>query len=130
MPAAIDELMRYDSPVQLTSRIATCESELRGARIRTGQQVLLLLGSTNRDPRAFERPDELDVTRDASAHLSFSHGLHRCLGAQLARLEGELAVGALLSRFPDLALADAPERAVSWGTNTILRGPKQLNLVY
>ena len=127
---AVDEFLRYDSPVQLTSRIATHDHDLHGARIRRGQQLVLLLGSANRDPSAFDRPDALDVTRDATSHLSFSHGTHRCLGAQLARLEGELAVGALLSRFPDLRLADDAERSVEWGTNTILRGPKRLDLVY
>lgn len=127
---AVDELLRYDSPVQLTSRIATRDGELHGARVRAGQQMVLLLGSANRDPSAFERPDELDVTRDAGHHLSFSFGLHRCLGAQLAKLEGELALGSILSRFPDLRLGDAPERAVAWGTNTVLRGPKVLHLAY
>ena len=127
---AVDEFLRYDSPVQLTSRIATHDHELHGARIRRGQQILLLLGSANRDEAVFEHADRLDVTRDASAHLSFSHGLHHCLGAQLARLEGGLALEAILSRFPDLALADDSERAVRWGTNTILRGPKELNLVF
>jgi len=127
---AVDELLRYDSPVQLTSRIATRDAELHGARVRAGQQMVLLLGSANRDPAAFERPDELDVTRDAGHHLSFSFGLHRCLGAQLAKLEGELALEALLARFPGLKLADAPERAIEWGTNTILRGPKRLDLLY
>jgi len=127
---AVDEFLRYDSPVQLTSRIATHDHELHGARIRRGQQILLLLGSANRDEAVFEHPDRLDVTRDASAHLSFSHGLHHCLGAQLARLEGGLALEAILSRFPDLALADDAERAVRWGTNSILRGPQELNLVF
>ena len=130
MAGGVDEFLRYDSPVQLTSRIATRDHVMHGARIRKGQQVLLLLGSANRDAEAFERPDAFDVTRDASGHLSFSHGVHHCLGAQLARLEAELAVGAILTRFPDLALADDAERAVEWGTNTILRGPKRLNLVY
>jgi len=127
---AVDELLRYDSPVQLTSRIATRDQDMHGQRIRKGQQLILLLGSANRDPAVFDRPDVLDVTRDASAHVSFSYGVHRCLGAQLARLEGELALEALLTRFPDLALADTPERAVTWGTNTILRGPKELQLVH
>ncbi len=127
---AVDELLRYDSPVQLTSRIATRDAELHGQRVRAGQQMVLLLGSANRDPDAFDRPDELDVTRDAGHHLSFSFGLHRCLGAQLAKLEGELAVNALLSRFPELKLGDSPDRAIEWGTNTILRGPKRLELVH
>ncbi len=127
---AVDELLRYDSPVQLTSRIATQDAELHGSRVRAGQQMVLLLGSANRDPAAFDRPDELDVTRDAGQHLSFSFGLHRCLGAQLAKLEGELALDALLSRYPDLRLADSPERAIEWGTNTILRGPKRLELAH
>src|SRR4029453_8952179 len=105
IPSAIEELLRYDSPVQLTSRMVLEDRELCGRRLRRGQQLVLLLGAGNRDPAQFEDPEQLDVTRDDVHHLSFSHGLHFCLGAGLARLEGALALGALLGRFPDLRVA-------------------------
>ena len=120
---AIEELLRYDSPVQMTSRIVTEDHELRGHRVRRGQQLILLLGAVNRDPDAFADPDRLDVTRTDVRHLSFSHGIHFCLGAQLARLEASLALEALITRFPRFELLP---QEVRWGTNTILRGPKAL----
>jgi cytochrome P450 len=124
IPSAIEELLRYDSPVQLTSRMVLEDRELCGRRLRRGQQLVLLLGAGNRDPAQFEDPEQLDVTRDDVRHLSFSHGLHFCLGAGLARLEGALVLGALLGRFPDLRVAGP----VEWGDNTVLRGPRSLPL--
>jgi len=120
---AIDELLRYDSPVQMTSRIALSDRELAGKKIRRGEQLVLLLGSANRDPAVFEEPDRLDLTRRDVRHLSFSHGIHFCLGAQLARLEAGLALEALITRFPRFTLLP---QEIRWGTNTILRGPKAL----
>jgi hypothetical protein len=120
---AIEELLRYDSPVQMTSRIATEDHELAGHPVRRGQQLILLLGAANRDPEAFADPDRLDVTRADVRHLSFSHGIHFCLGAQLARLEASLALEALITRFPGFHLLP---QEIRWGTNTILRGPKAL----
>jgi pimeloyl-[acyl-carrier protein] synthase len=123
---AVDELLRYDSPVQLTSRMVVEDRELRGHRLRKGQQLVLILAAGNRDPVHFAEPDQLDVTRDPVRHLSFSHGLHHCLGAQLARLEGGLALEALITRFPDLRFAGE----VRWGDNTVLRGPVSLPLAF
>jgi len=123
VPAAVDELLRYDSPVQMTSRIARTDHELAGHRIRRGQQLVLLLASANRDPDAFTDPDRLDVTRTDVRHVAFSHGNHFCLGAQLARLEAGLALEALISRFPKFSLLP---QEIPWGKNTILRGPKAL----
>jgi cytochrome P450 len=120
---AIDELLRYDSPVQMTSRIATRDHEFAGHRVRRGQQMILLLGAANRDPAAFPDPDRLDVTRKDVRHLSFSHGIHFCLGAQLARLEASLALEAMITRFPSFKLLP---QDIPWSTNTILRGPKAL----
>jgi len=123
VPAAIEELLRYDSPVQLTSRIVKADCTLSGHRLRKGQQLVLLLGAANRDPAAFPDPERLDVSRPDVRHLSFSHGIHFCLGAQLARLEGSLALEALVTRYPNVRL---PEQTIAWRNNTILRGPKEL----
>jgi len=123
VPAALEELLRYDSPVQMTSRIVTRDRELHGHRLRRGQQLVLLLGAANRDPAVFADPERLDVTRTDVRHLSFSHGIHFCLGAQLARLEGSLALEALVTRYSKVRL---PEQKISWSNNTILRGPKEL----
>lgn len=126
IPAAVEELLRYDGPVQLTTRIVREEGTIDGHRVRPGQQLVLLLAAANRDPERFEDPDRLDVTREPGRHLAFGHGAHFCLGAQLARLETALALEALLPRFPGLRLGDEP---VVWGDNTVLRGPTRLPLV-
>lgn len=121
---AIDELLRYDSPVQLTSRFVTEDTEMHGKPLRRGQQLVLLLGAGNRDPDVWDAPDELDVTRENVRHLSFGHGLHHCLGSKLARLEGALALEALITRFPHLRF----DGEIEWGSNTVLRGPSRLPL--
>jgi hypothetical protein len=123
--AAVDELMRFDGPVQLTSRMVTSDTELCSRRLRKGQQLVLMLAGANHDPEQFEDPDRLDVTRENVRHLGFGQGVHYCLGAQLARLEAGLALEALVTRLPDLRFADAP---IEWGTNTVLRGPLSLPL--
>jgi cytochrome P450 len=124
MPEAVEELLRYDGPVQLTSRMVVEDREFRGHRLRRGQQLVLVLAAANRDPEQFPDPDRLDVTRPDVRHLAFSHGLHFCLGAQLARLEATLALEALVVRFPRLRIAGP----VRWGDNTVLRGPRSLPL--
>ncbi|MDA8063843.1 MAG: cytochrome P450, partial [Actinomycetota bacterium] len=111
VPGAIEEALRYDSPVQLTSRIATEDVEVGGSSIGKGQSIVASIGGANRDPEVFADPDRFDVERpDADRHLSFSLGIHHCLGAPLARLEARLALEALVGRFPDLALAGPPVR--------------------
>ena len=125
VPPAIEELLRYDSPVQLTSRLVVHERELHGHRLRRGEQIVLVLGAGNRDPGRFADPERLDVDRPDPRPLSFGHGIHYCLGAQLARLEAQSALTHLLARGPDLRFADAPIR---WGDNTVLRGPRVLPL--
>lgn len=110
-PAAVEELLRFDSPVQLTSRTATEELELEGRTVPLGKNVVVAIGGANRDPAAFESPDRLDIARsDAQRHLSFSLGIHHCLGAALARLEGRVAFEALSSRFTGLQPAAEPVR--------------------
>lgn len=103
---AVLELLRWDSSVQFTSRIAVSDIEIAGEHIQTGASVTLILGSGNRDPDAFEDPDKLDITRDAVAQLSLGHGIHYCLGGALARLEIEILLRELVAQFPDLELAD------------------------
>ena len=126
VPAALEELLRFDGPVQLTSRMVTEDRELLGHRLHRGQQLVLVLAAGNRDPEQFAEPDRLDVTRADVRHLAFSHGLHFCLGAQLARLEGTLALEALVTRFPRLRVAGP----VVWGDNTVLRGPRSVPLAF
>src|SRR5712672_4003717 len=123
---AIEEFLRYDSSVQMTGRVALEEIEdLGGKRIPAGESVLCLLGSANRDPAVYpDRPEQLDITRANVKPLSFGGGIHFCLGAQLARIEAEVAIATLLRRLPDLKLDDAenPE----WRPTFVLRGLKSL----
>jgi len=122
---AVEELLRWDSPVQFTMRIPTQEVDFRGHAFRPGQAVVAVLGSANRDPEAFEEAHRLDISRGENRHLSFGQGVHFCLGAQLARLEGQVALAGLLRRFPDLSLADAEPK---WRRLTFLRGVEALPL--
>jgi cytochrome P450 len=107
---AVDELLRFDGPVQMTQRVATDDLDLAACRVRGGDELLLVLGAANRDPAVFAEPHRLDVTRDARRHVAFGGGIHHCLGAALARLEGQVALSALLARFPRLELAGHPVR--------------------
>ena len=103
---AVEELLRYDSPVQYTRRIVKEDIEYGGVVMRKSELVIPIIGAANRDPEQFSSPDRLDITRTDNKHLSLGAGLHYCLGASLARLETELAILRLIARFPDLALAD------------------------
>jgi len=122
---AVDELLRFDGPVQMTSRMATEDREVCGRPVRRGEQLVLMIAGANRDPEQFPDPDRLDVTRGPLRHVAFGQGLHFCLGAQLARLETGLALRALFTGSPDLRFGDRP---IEWGTNTVLRGPVALPL--
>ena len=118
-PNAVDEVLRYEAPVQVTARFALREVELAGRTVPKGGLLVTMLGGANRDPKAFADPNRFDVTREnARDHLSFSGGRHFCLGASLARLEGEVGLRTLLERFPDLALAPGRTRR----TTRVLRG--------
>ena len=125
LPSAVEEFLRYDSSVQGAVRFARETTEVGGRTIEQGSTLLLLVGAANRDPAQFPDPDALDVARSPNRHLSFGRGIHFCLGAPLARLEGDVAFAALLDRFPELRVAEGgAERS---GT-LVLRGMGKLEL--
>ena len=125
LPSAVEEFLRYDSGVQGVVRFARREAEVGARTIEQGATLLLLIGAANRDPAQFDAPDELDVARSPNRHLSFGRGIHFCLGAPLARLEGEIAFAALLDRFPELRIA---EGGVRRSGTLVLRGVGKLEL--
>lgn len=124
--SAVEELLRYESPVQFVSRVALTDVEVRGVQIPAGTVVAMINGSANRDPDRFSDPDRLDIRRADNQHLSFAAGPHYCLGAALARVEGEIAFAALVQRFPNLELAT---ETVTWRQNIVLRGVQSLPVV-
>lgn len=107
---AVEEFLRFDSPVQLTSRVALRPCGIAGAELAPGQRVVLLLGAANRDPARFTDPDRLDIARDEGPAMSFGSGIHFCLGAHLARLEATEFFDQLLRRFPHLELTGTSQR--------------------
>ena len=121
---AVEEFLRYDSPVQLTARYALRDTALAGIPIPAGSAVLLLLGAANRDPGLCPDPDQVRVDREPTRHLAFGHGIHFCLGAPLARLEAQIVFRALAEHFTDISLAGPPE----WKPATVLRGLRHLPL--
>jgi cytochrome P450 len=121
---AVEELLRYDSPVQATTRIVPEDIQFDGHVFRKGQQVALILGAANRDPGQFPEPDRLDVTREDARHAAFGHGIHFCLGSPLARLEAPIAFRAMIERFPNMRLDET--MTPRWKDNLILRGLQQL----
>jgi cytochrome P450 len=126
VPNAVEEFLRFDGPVNLaTFRFTTEPVEIGGTTIPENQIVLVSLVSANRDPDRFGDPAALDVTRNAAGHVAFGHGLHHCLGAPLARLEGEIAFRTLLDRFPGLALAAEPA-TLGWRQSTLIHGLTRL----
>jgi cytochrome P450 len=110
-PNAVEEILRIDSPVQMTARTAHCDVDIAGQHICAGEMVALLLGGANRDPAVFADPGRFDITRtNARDHLAFASGIHACIGAALARIEGVTALRALFEAFPDLRLTEPPQR--------------------
>ncbi|WP_069872749.1 cytochrome P450 [Streptomyces malaysiensis] len=122
LPTAVDELLRFDTPLQLFERWVLEDIEVGGTVIPRGGEVALLFGSANRDPARFDRPDDLDLSRADNPHVSFGAGIHYCLGAPLARLELMASFGALLRKAPGMRLVGEPER----GTNFVIRGLREL----
>ncbi|HYO89887.1 MAG TPA: cytochrome P450 [Candidatus Limnocylindrales bacterium] len=120
---AVEELLRFDSPVQLTARWVLADTDMLGVPMRVGEQVTLLLGAANRDPARFPSPSRLDITRDASGHLAFGNGIHYCIGAPLARLEGQIIFETLARRAPTLRLG---EQAPVYRPTMTLRGLQSL----
>lgn len=132
VPRAVEELLRY-IPLGASvdfARIATEDVEVGGQLIQAGEAVFVDVNVANRDPRAFVDPDRLDLTRRAAtSHLIFGHGVHHCLGAPLARLELQIAITALIMRFPTLRLAVAPEQ-VRWRSDSLVRGVRSLPVAW
>jgi len=127
VPRAIEEMCRYDSPVQSVFRTAKEDVEIGGTTIDKGSGIFLMIGSANRDAAKFERPDVFDVTREENDHLSFGEGIHYCLGAPLARLEAGVAFGIMLNRFPNLRLDGEPR--MDYKTSFFVRSLKSLPMV-
>jgi cytochrome P450 len=124
LPRAVDELLRYDTPLQLFERWVLEDVEIRGVQVPKGAELGLIFGSANRDPAVFADPDRLDLGRDPNPHLSFGAGVHYCLGAPLGRLELELSFATLLERMPAMAPAAEPR----WKPTYILRGLEALHV--
>lgn len=131
LESAVEELLRY-TPVTVsggTIRVAAEDTEIGGTRIRAGEGVLPALVSANRDAEVFDRPDELDLERSPNPHVAFGHGVHRCLGAQLARTELRTAYTALTTRMPELRLT-APPDDIDWRREGMIRGPRSLPVTW
>jgi cytochrome P450 len=128
LPSLVEEVLRYDSPVQLVFRTTTCDTEIHGTTIPAHSKVALLWGSANHDPEVFAGPERFDITRTPNPHVAFGYGIHYCLGAPLARLETRLAMEALLHRLRLFALA--PHYTCERLEHPLLRGLKHLPLQF
>jgi cytochrome P450 len=126
-PRAVEELLRYDGPTAAQVRIAQLAQSVHGRTVRPGERVFLMLNAANRDPRAYENPDRLDLRRDGVPHLAFGFGPHICLGFPLARLESQIALPAVLERWRHIALGVPAER-LEWLNSMVFRGVKALPL--
>ena len=127
VPSAIEELLRYESPSQHTTRLATRDVELGDKTIHRGQAVIVVMGAANRDPERFADPDRVDIARKHNKHLAFGGGAHYCFGAPLARIEGQLAFDMILRRIPKLVLGPGP---LTWRNNQGLRGLAALPVAF
>jgi cytochrome P450 len=126
--AAVEEVLRYEPPVDITGRVASRDMEVHGCPVHTSQSLLVSLRGANRDPEVFEAPERFDITRKKSPHVAFGGGAHICIGAPLARLEGQVTLLRLFERFPRLRLAD-PEAKPEWRTLPFFRGLQRLDVL-
>jgi cytochrome P450 len=124
--STIEEILRFEPPVLVTARTSLTDTTIGGSDVHRGQQGILMLAVANKDPDVFEEPDRFDVSRAPNPHLTFGGGHHFCPGAALARLEGQIAIGSLIARFPDLRLQAEPE----WRQTTTLHGLKELQVAF
>ncbi len=127
IPPAVEELLRYESPIQHTTRVAPNDLVLGGKTIRKGQTVIAVMGAANRDPEQFPDPDRLDICRQDTRHVAFAYGSHFCFGAPLARLEGQVVFETVLRRIPNLRLEPGP---LTWRGNLDLRGLTTLPVTF
>jgi len=127
IPQAIEEGLRYCSPVQVLFRRAKHDTEIRGVSIKAGQDIAVSYAAANRDPRVFEDPDTFDIDRDTSQHVAFGYGLHHCLGAHLARREATAALTRLIPLLPDMR---KEYEAIEWVDSWVVRGPKSLPMAW
>lgn len=128
VPSGVDELLRYDCPVQFSVRKPIEDTELRGVFVPKGREIYTLFGAANRDPEQFAEPDRLDVGRRPNRHLAFSSGIHHCLGASLGRMEGEIVLDTLLQKHRKLGLA-VERSELEWAPGLVLRGLRSLPVV-
>ncbi|HYX18443.1 MAG TPA: cytochrome P450 [Nostoc sp.] len=125
--SAVEEIIRYDSAIQMITRIATDDLEIGNQRIKAGEKIVLCLGAANRDPAHFPNPDQLDINREQNHHVAFADNIHYCLGAALARLETQIAINTLIQELPNLKLA---MDKLEWRKNIAIRGLKALKLSF
>ncbi len=125
--SAVEEMLRYDSPIQIITRVATEDVDIDGITIRFGEKVLVILGAANRDPAQFPDPDRFDITRTNNSHLAFVDGIHYCLGAVLARIEAEIAINTLVQQLPDLKLS---QDKLEWRNKVGSRRLKALPVIF
>ncbi len=126
-PRAVEELLRYDGPSGAQVRVVKVPQEMRGKALKAGDRVFIMLNAANRDPEAYEQPDRLWLDRGGPAHLTFGFGMHICLGFPLARMEGQVAIPAVLRRWKRIELATAPDR-LEWLNSMVFRGMKAMPL--
>ncbi|MET3576731.1 cytochrome P450 [Bhargavaea ullalensis] len=126
---AVEEILRFEGPVEFsTSRWAGEDLEFKGQLMKKGDLVIIILNSADHDPEKFDDPEVFDITRKKSVHLAFGFGIHTCLGAPLARLEGEIAISSFFNRFPESRLGTAPDE-LEWRPGMIVRGVKELPVI-
>jgi cytochrome P450 len=128
MPNAVEEVLRYDSPVQMVRRLCTRDTKVGGTLVPAGAFVLVVLGAANRDPAQFHAPDTFDIARHPNDHVAFGDGIHACIGAHLARLQGRIALGSVIERFPNVRLRE-PDEPLRYQGSLLSRGLSSLPML-